>query len=124
MDQYLETQYYVAELRDSILHVQYKPLVNINLEDAKVIVAQRLEHFKDLQFPVLIKSAKVKSVEKPARSFLFSKGLINVKAVAFVEGRNMDRMIATFMFGFEAPRVPCQSFDNEEEAVAWLRQYN
>lgn len=124
MDQHLETQYYVAELQDSIMYVQYKPLVNINLEDAKEIVAQRLRHFKDLQFPVLIKSAKVKSVDKPARKFLFNQGLINVKAVAFVEGRNMDRMIATFMFGFETPRVPCQSFNNEAEAVTWLRQYN
>ena len=120
---YLETQYYVAELRENILHVQYKPHLHITLVDAEAIVAQRLAFFKDLQCPVLIKSAKVKSVDKKARSFLFQEGLVNIKAVAFVEGHNMDRILATFLFGFESPEVPCQMFEDEPKALAWLRQY-
>ncbi len=120
---YLETQYYVAELHESILHVQYKSHIRITLKDAEAIVAQRLAFFKDLQFPVLIKSAKVKSVDKDARSFLFQEGLVNVKAVAFIEGHNIDRVLATFLFGFKFPDVPCEMFENEEKALAWLRQY-
>ena len=120
---YLETQYYVAELHEGILHVQYKPHIRIGLEDAEVLVAQRLEFFKDLQSPVLIKSARVKSVDKQARSFLFQEGLVNIKALAFIEGHNMDRMLATFLFGFKSPDVPCEMFENEKEALTWLRQY-
>lgn len=120
---YLETQYYVAELDENILHVQYKSLIRINLDDAKAIVTQRLAFFKDLQFPVLIKSAKVKSVDKEARNFLFREGLINVKAVAFIEGYNMDRVLATYLFGLKSPDIPCEMFETEEKAVAWLRQY-
>lgn len=120
---YLETQYYVAQLQENILHVQYKPHLHINLADAEAIVAQRLAFFRDLQCPVLIKSAKVKSVDKKARSFLFQEGLVNIKAVAFVEGHNMDRVLATFLFGFKSPEVPCQMFEDEPKAIAWLRQY-
>lgn len=120
---YLETQYYVAELRENILHVQYKPHLQITLADAKAIVAQRLTFFKDLQVPVLIKSTKVISVDKKARSFLFQEGLVNVKAIAFVEGHDMDRVLATFLFGFESPDIPCKMFEDEQKAIAWLHQY-
>ena len=120
---YLETQYYVAQLHENILHVQYKSHIRITLEDAEEIVAQRLAFFKDLQSPVLVKSAKVKSVDKEARSFLFQEGLTNIKALAFIEGHNMDRVLATFLFGFKSPDVPCEMFENEEKALVWLRQY-
>ena len=120
---YLETQYYVAELYNNVLHVQYKPNLHITLADAEAIVAQRLEFFKGLHCPVLIKSAKVRSVDKKARNFLFQKGLVNIKAVAFVEGHNMDRVLATFLFGLESPDIPCQMFEDETKALAWLRQY-
>ena len=120
---YLETQYYVAELIEAILHVQYKSHIRITLDDAKAIVAQRLAFFRDLQFPVLIKSARVRGVDKEARSFLFKEGLINVKAVAFIEGYNMDRVLATYLFGLNSPDIPCEMFETEEKALVWLRQY-
>ena len=120
---YLETQYYVAELQKGILYVQYKPMIQISLEDAKSIVAYRLNTFNDLQVPVLIRVGKIKHINKAARSYLFSEGLINVKAVALVEEQQQDKILATFLLGFELPKAPCRSFDNEEEAVAWLQQY-
>ena len=120
---YLETKYYTAELREGVLHTQYKPLVHLNLHDAKAIVAGRLDFFQDLQAPILIKSAKVKRIDKEARDYLFSDGLININAMAFIEGKNMNRMVTTFMFRANSPTVPCQTFDDEQEALVWLQQY-
>lgn len=120
---YLETQYYVAKLLEGILFVQYKPMVRISLEDAQVIVADRLKTFRDAHVPVMIRIGKVKSIDKEARSFLFKEGLVNIKAVALIDEHNHDSVLATFLLGVEPPSVPCKTFDDEQKATAWLRQF-
>ena len=119
----LETQYYVAELHRNILHVQYKPYLQITLADAKEIVAQRVAFFQDLQYPVLIKRVRLKSIDRRARAFLFQEGLINVKAIALVESHSAGHTLATFLFGVETPTIPYKMFEDEPQALSWLLQY-
>lgn len=121
----LETKHFVAEFADEIIQVQYKPCRHISLEDAEQIVAERLKFFKDLAAPVLIKNAKVKSVEKAAREFLFDpeRGLKNVKAVAVVYGNVVNQMLATMIFHRHTPAIPHKMFTDEQKAILWLKQF-
>ena len=119
----LETEHYVAELKDGVLYVQFRPLLHIDLKSAEVIVKRRKEHFKDLPISVLIKNEKVKSIDREARDYLFNEGLVNINAVAFANVSEADQVLVTFLLGLKSHRVPCETFVNEEEAVAWLQQY-
>ena len=105
--------------------VQYKPMMQLTLDVAKEIVSERLQHYQDIQAPVLIKNAKIKLIDKEAREFLFArnKGLKNVKAVAIVSSNIVNKMMATLIFRYHTPAVPHKMFMDERKAVLWLKQY-
>jgi len=121
----LVNQYYTATLTDGIVQVQYHRLSHISMQDARTLVADRIHYFQDLQFPVLIKEAKIKSIDKAARDFLFDAqlGLKNIKAIAFVESSAVDQILLKFIFHQHTPKIPHRSFRNETDALAWLNLY-
>lgn len=121
----LETKYFVSQLQDHILQVQYNPNLHLTLQDAEQIVAQRLRHYQDVQAPVLIKNAKVKTIDKAARDYLFDKekGLKNVKAVAIVYSNIVNKLLATFIFYHHTPAIPHRMFTDEQKALCWLKQF-
>lgn len=121
----LETDHFVSELSDDIIRVQYKPSKHLTLEDAEQIVAERLNFYKDLTAPVLIKNARVKSIEKAAREYLFDKekGLKNVKAVAVVHANIVTQLLATMIFHRHTPTIPHKMFTDEQKAINWLKQF-
>lgn len=121
----LVNQYYTATFSDGIVYVQYNDYLYISMEDARVIVEDRVRFFGDLKFPVLIRNAKIKGIDKDARDYLFDtqKGLKNVTAMGFVELNKVDRIMLKIIFHQHTPGIPHQAFDNETDAVAWLAQY-
>ncbi|MEM8965335.1 MAG: hypothetical protein AAGE93_02885 [Bacteroidota bacterium] len=121
----LINRYCTATLTDGIVHVQYRPFLHITLEDAQFIVEDRIRFFKDLRFPVLIKEAKIKSIDKAARHFLFDTqlGLKNINAIAFIESNKVDRMILKMIFHQYTPSIPHNSFQSEAKALVWLAQH-
>jgi len=52
--------------------------------------------------------------------------LINpiVEAMAVVTTSPVSRMIANLFFGLKPPPYPAKMFSNENDAVAWIRQFN
>lgn len=121
----LETKYYVAELKENIIRVQYKPRLHLTFEDAAQIVDERLLYYQDLQAPVLIKSAKIKMIDKAARDYLFDqeKGLKNLKAIAIVYSNILTKLMATILFYRHTPAIPHRMFKDEQKALDWLKQY-
>lgn len=118
-----ENDYFYAELSDSIVTVQYKPNLHLKLDDAKRIVAERLEYFGNLKTPVLIKSSRIKSIDKQAREYLFSEGLINITAIALVETSTVEKVLTTIVFNFNKPKIPHKVFSNNQDAIKWLRNF-
>jgi hypothetical protein len=121
----LVNQYYSATLTDGIAQVRYRQLPHISLQNARTIVADRVHYFQDVQFPVLIKKAKIKSIDKAARDFLFNAqfGLKNINAIAFVVSSAVDQILLKFIFHQHTPKIPHRSFRNETDALAWLYLY-
>ena len=121
----LVNQYYSATFIDGILHVQYHPYLHITLADARTIVEDRIRYYKNLQFPVLIKNSKIKSIDKAARDYLFDMqyGLKGIRAIAFIENSRVDQIIIRMIFHRHTPGIPHQSFKDEASAIAWLQHY-
>ena len=121
----LETKHFQAELEEDIIRVQYKPNLHITLEDAEQIVSERLLYYRDIEAPVLIRNAKVVSIDKSARDYLFdkNKGLKNVKAVAIVYANVVSKLLATFLFHRHTPVIPHRMFTDEQKAITWLQNY-
>nr|WKN36833.1 hypothetical protein K4G66_31190 [Tunicatimonas sp. TK19036] len=105
--------------------VQYQPFLHITLADAQIIVEERTRFFKNLQFPVLIRNSKIKSIDKAARDYLFDTnyGLKNIKAIGFIENTRVDQIIIRMIFYRHTPKIPHRSFRNEPDALAWLQHY-
>ncbi|MEK6478880.1 hypothetical protein WJR50_15140 [Catalinimonas sp. 4WD22] len=118
-----ENDYFYAELNDDIVTVQYKPNLHLKLEDAKRIVSERLDYFGDLKSPVLIKSSRIKSIDKQAREYLFSEGLINITAIALVETSTVEKVLTTIVFNFNKPKIPHKVFSDNQDAIKWLRKF-
>ncbi|MDF9796903.1 hypothetical protein OKW21_002166 [Catalinimonas alkaloidigena] len=118
-----ENDYFYAELNDDIVTVQYKPNLHLKLDDAKRIVSERLEYFGDLKTPVLIKSSRIKSIDKQAREYLFSEGLINITAIALVETSTVEKVLTTIVFNFNKPKIPHKVFSDNQDAIKWLRKF-
>ena len=121
----LETKYFQSEMHDSIISVQYKPILHITLEDAERIVSERLSYYQDIEAPVLIKNTNIKSIDKSAREYFFDeeKGLKNIKAIAIVYSNVVNKFLATFLFRCYTPTIPHRMFTDEQKAFMWLQKY-
>ena len=121
----LDNKYFQSEMDGNIIKVQYKPNLHITLEDAEQIVQERLAYYRDVEAPVLIKNAKIVSIDKSAREYMFDseQGLKNITAVAIVYSNVVNRLLATFLFHRHTPAVPHRMFTDEQKAVAWLQNY-
>lgn len=91
---------------------QYTPGLHITLENAEPIVAVRFAFYQALEAPVLIRKARVKSIEKAAKDFFFApeKGLRNSKAVAIVHSNIVSCLMASMIFHRHIPAVPHKMF--------------
>jgi hypothetical protein len=119
----LDTEFFTATVVDGILEVQYKDNVYITIEEAKNIVRGRLKFFGDAQYPCLLKSSKLKGVDREARKYLFTEGVTNLLAIALVPKNKVGQMLTTILVNFEKPDIACRVFKSHEAARQWLRQY-
>ena len=60
-------------IEDRILHVEYKPEIFIDLEAARLIVADRVTFQKGKPYPILCYTEGITSSNKAARDYLCSK---------------------------------------------------
>lgn len=118
-----DTDYVTAEYIDGIIEVQYKEDVYITLKEAKFIVDERLKFFGDQQYPCLMKSSRLKGIDREARKYFFNEGLTNLLAIALVPDNKVGQMLTTILVHFENPKIPCRVFRSNEEARSWLKQY-
>ena len=118
-----ENQYYSFEFKNGILEAEYKDNLKIGYEDARIIVEDRLTKLGDISYPVLIKSAKKIKLSPAARKYLFTKGTINFRAMAFIEKRPLESMLTNAFLKLLPISIPCRTFSDRDSALTWLSQY-
>lgn len=65
-----------------------------------------------------------KPPSKAERDFIAEQINDVVKAMAIVTTSPVARMIANLFFGLKPPPYPAKMFNNEKEALEWIKQYN
>jgi hypothetical protein len=74
------------------------------------------------RLPVLADIRKWKSMTRDARTF-YGGATDTFSALALLVSSPATRMTANFFMGLNRPNVPTQMFNDEAEALRWLRRY-
>lgn len=120
----LDTTYFSAECINGIVEIQYKGELYLTLDLAREIVEARLLSFGDRDYPYLLKSSRLKGMDRAARKYFFSEGLKKMNAMAMVPDNKVGQMLTTFLIAFERPPIPCKVFRTHEEARKWLEHFS
>ncbi len=109
---------------DGIVRTKIKPGSEVTVEYARENSAAVNSLFTGKKFPLLIDSRGIKSMTRDARNQFTTKGReTNTLAFAIIIDSPLSRVIGNFFMGINKPAVPTRLFDNEVEAVKWLKPY-
>jgi hypothetical protein len=116
----------VAQLyfEDDVLHIVFKKDAVVELEHIEEIITLRKKNQKGKKVLTLVDSGQLWRVEKEARERAASRDMIdNNIALAIVSNNLAQRLIANFYMKVDKPDVPTKMFNNYQDAIAWLKQF-
>lgn len=118
------TCYYTWMGKDGIARTKVKPQAEVtikeSLENSKAVNSLR----SDKKFPLLIDARHIKSISKEARdNFSIRNRETMINSFAVIIESPLSRIIGNFFMGLNKPSVPAKLFNNEQDAIAWLKQY-
>ena len=108
--------------REDILVATYKQKLEVDLETAKQLVADRLTFQNRKECPVVIYMNGIKASSKEARIYMGKEGIQGITIGAFVVRNTIEQVILNFFLSIEKPPVPAKAFTSEEDAVSWIRE--
>ena len=109
---------------DGIARTRVKPKAEIHLHDAEENTAAVAAFYSGKKFPLLVDIRNIKSISRQAREHFTLKGRESVvNAYAMVLSSSLSRMIGNFFLTFDKPAVPVRLFNDETEALAWLKRF-
>lgn len=110
-------------IEDGILRSSFNT-DQLNLSQAKEIVAYRKEVTAGQIFPVLIDNMSVKRIAKNTRDFLSSTEAVEgISATAIITDNTFKRSLVNFFLLIASPPFPTRMFTNEADALIWLNEY-
>lgn len=110
-------------IEEQILFTIFKPDSNIDLPAAKKIVTDRLNLQEGKAYPVLCDINGIIKIEKPARYYLASSGLILVKAVSFVTSPPVALAALRFYLKTNNVNVPTHFSTDRTQGLKHLAPY-
>ncbi|MBL7934085.1 MAG: STAS/SEC14 domain-containing protein [Bacteroidia bacterium] len=110
--------------RDGICRTKTKPLAEINVEEA-IENSNAVNSFYTVRkFPLLVDARNIKYITKEARKqFAITGRETSITSFALMVNSPLSRVIGNFFMGLNKPAVPARLFDNEDEAIQWLKKY-
>lgn len=109
---------------DGIARTKTKPLAEITLKEAIENSAAVSSLYVDRKFPLLIDARNIKSMEREARSHFSTHGReTKITSFAVMVKSPLSRVIGNFFMGLNKPAVPARLFDDETDAINWLKKY-
>lgn len=109
---------------DGIARTKVKPNIEITLKDALENTEAVTSLYVDRKFPILIDSRGIKSMSREAREHFSTRGRDSkTNSFGIVIKSPLSRAVGNFFLGLNKPAVPTRLFDNEEDAIKWLKHY-
>lgn len=123
MQHNFENEFAFYSIKGNIVHIVYKPGLEIDLAAAMQIVKDRIAFQEELSYPVLCDIRQLRKVDKPARNYLALDGSVLVKALAFVIEPPVTDAMTQFYFRTNNPSIPTATYRRIEQAVEFLKKY-
>ncbi len=118
------TCYWTWMGEDGIARTKVKPNSEITLNHAIENSKAVNSLYRDKKFPILIDSRGIRSMTRDAREFFSTRGReTNTCAFGIIIKSPISRAVGNFFLGINKPAVPTRLFDNEENAVEWLKHH-
>tara|TARA_R110000868_G_scaffold71713_2_gene209688 strand:+ start:15067 stop:15444 length:378 start_codon:yes stop_codon:yes gene_type:complete len=123
MRSFVENDHCSYRFHEGILHIIYHQGVSVDLKAALQIVRDRLLLHQGQLLPVLCDIRGIKDINIAARAYLVAEGFALLKAIAFLVQPPKSKLVFEFYIRTNIPPIPTQSFENKEEALAFLREF-
>jgi hypothetical protein len=108
---------------DGIVRTKVKPEAEISVNDAMENTEVVTSFYVDKKYPILIDSRNIKSMTREAREHFSARGRDpKTSAFGIIIKSPISRVVGNFFLGLNKPAVPTKLFDNEKDAVEWLKK--
>ncbi len=110
--------------QDGIARTVVKRNAEVSLKEAQENTEAIFSLYKDKKFPLLIDSRNIKAISKEARDhFSIRNRETTVTSFGILIDSPLSRIIGNFFMGLNKPSVPAKLFNEEEEALKWLKKF-
>lgn len=111
------------EYEGGIMYLRLKEGAEFNLETTKEQHAAQDELTSNDNYVVLVDATHHVSMSKESREYMAAYENPRRKATALLTRYNLATLLlANFYMKFNQPKIPTKLFNQEEEAIDWLRQ--
>ncbi|MCX2839100.1 hypothetical protein OQ279_13165 [Salinimicrobium sp. MT39] len=121
--EYMENAFAEFWIENRILYIRYKPDIFMDIEAARLIVADRVTFQKGKLYPILCYAEGIASSTKPARDYLAIKGSVLTLAIAYIASPKVSLAMLHFFKEINKPVVPSEIFTSEMAARKFLHTY-
>lgn len=110
---------------DGICRTMVKKGADIDLASAKENTQAVNSFFKGRHYPIIIDSSDIHSMSREARKHFSTNGRVtSINSMAILVSSSLSKVIGNFFMGLNKSDVPARLFNNEQEAIIWLKEQN
>lgn len=111
------------QIKDGIYFGKYPEKSHITIDVAKQIVAERLRIQNGKEYPAVLHIDGLRTADKASRAFMATEGIKGFTHAAIIATQTDAKMIMSFLIGFEKPQLPIKICQTEEQAIAWIKEF-
>lgn len=116
------TCFYTWKGEDGIVRTKVKAGAEVGIVEAKENSHAVNSYFEGEKFPLIVDSRGIKSITRDARNQFSTKGReTHVTSFAIIIDSPLSRVIGNFFMGINKPAIPSRLFENESDAIQWLK---
>ena len=119
----MESKYINIWVKDSILFLEYKEELHLNLKKAGEVLKSRLIFQQDKEYPVFCDTSGIRNAEPDALEFLAEEGLLLIRAVAFYTKSPLENLLTEYFNRTYRMQVPAKVFNHKHQAILFLKSY-
>ena len=111
-------------MKDQIIRIKVDQKSEYTLDNARAVVSIVDRLREGLRLPLLVDFSDVHFLSRPVRKYYSSEEVSQkVSSLAIISSSTIGKVIGNFFVGINRPLVPTRFMTNEEEAIAWLKEY-
>ncbi|WP_286760830.1 hypothetical protein [Salegentibacter sp. UBA1130] len=118
-----ESEYATMWVSEGILFFTFKPIAELDLKKAELLVASRFKFQNNTPYPVLCNIHNLKVVSEEAAEYLGREGATLIPAISVLCTLYYHRILAEIFLKFHHPGKPTQIFNNNQQALDFLQKY-